>query len=66
MQPTFRQVPPRVPRFSMQVTYAKGVDISSSQHNFDTNTYLHALLASLDGGDIASDTTSDDDKVLVL
>ncbi len=29
-------------------------------------TYLHALLASLDSGDVSSDATSDNDQVLLL
>lgn len=29
-------------------------------------TYLQAFLASLDGGDIAGNTTADDDEVLLL
>lgn len=30
------------------------------------STYLQTLLTGLDGGDVASDTTTDDDEVLLL
>lgn len=30
------------------------------------STHLQALLAGLDGGDVTSDTTTDDDEVLLL
>lgn len=30
------------------------------------STHLQALLTGLDGGDVASDTTADDDEVLLL
>lgn len=51
----------------MQVTCKAAIDIRSIQDNSKAKkTYLQALLASLDSGDIASNTTSNDDKILVL
>ena len=74
MQPTFKQVPPRVPRFSMQVTFTRTLGVSSdpSQHSHETrardneSTYLEALLTGLDGSNVAGNTTSNDDEVLLI
>jgi hypothetical protein len=69
MQPTLRQVPPRVPRFSIHVTWVFQGALAIAR-NQDTpvlcrcvGIHLHALLASLDGSDIAGDTAADDDEI---
>jgi hypothetical protein len=66
MQPTLRQVPPRLPRFSIHVTWVfQGALAIAWGLNTPcyVGTHLHALLAGLDGGDIAGDTAADDDEV---
>jgi hypothetical protein len=59
MQPTLRQVPPRVDRFSMHATWAVSRDGRRAE------TYIEALLAGLDGSNIARDAAADDDQVLL-
>jgi hypothetical protein len=58
----------------MQVTYTRTLGVSSDpfQHSHETtardnhSTYLEALLTGLDGGNVACNTTSDDDKILLI
>jgi hypothetical protein len=64
MQPTFKQVPPREPRFSIQAT------CSIYQRVFFASmgllAHLHAGLSSLDSCDITRDTATDNDEIFLL
>ncbi len=67
MQPTLRQVPPRVPRFSIQVTWKdRNVSPKTRLRASGMRQYLQALLTGLDGSDVACDAATDDDKVLLI
>lgn len=77
MQPTLRHVPPSLPRFSIHAVYTPGIgeDISEANSSeFVTGGYgtfgyipmahLQTLLSSLDGSNIPSDTTTNDNKIV--
>jgi hypothetical protein len=76
MQPTFKQVPPREPRFSMQVTFIRERSCQPklpiepiprvTNSGFSSETNLHALLSSLDSSDVASNATTDNNEILLL
>lgn len=64
MHPTLRQVPPSVPRFSMHVTWEyRQLD---EARLLMRAAYLHAILTSFDGGNVAGNATTDDNQILLL
>jgi hypothetical protein len=64
MQPTFRQVPPREPRFSIQATCGHVSVVCVPVCNCPA--HLEAGLSSLDSCDISRNTAADNDQVLLL
>lgn len=78
MQPTFRQVPPRRPRFSIQAVYARSMNVSkgvkkkkkkksrkAKSHSESVKTHLQTFLAGLDSSDVTSDTTTNDNHIVL-
>ena len=70
MQPTLRQVPPRAPRFSMQAVWV-GFGLEKNQKTEEgctrkasDQTYLKTELSSLDGSNVATGATADDEDVI--
>ena len=63
MHPTFKQVPPRAPLFSMHATYDP-LSNRSTLH-LDPKYYLHTLLAGFDSSDITCDAASNNDQVVL-
>ena len=72
MQPTLRQVPPRAPRFSMQAVWV-GFGLEKNQkteegctRKANDQTYLKTELSSLDGSNVATGATANDDDIVWL
>lgn len=68
MQPTFRQVPPSLPRFSIQTVwrcqrFSDGPHFSAGTTTLLV-THLETLLGGLDGSDISTRATADDGEVV--
>jgi hypothetical protein len=64
MQPTFKQVPPRAPRFSMQTVWGQKLVQVPFRSTRKNKAYLHAELGGLDSSDVATGATADDGEVI--
>ncbi len=71
MQPTFKQVPPRAPRFSIHDTYDGRTVLAllALEHSSEVEHgrfYLEAFLSGLDGRNVSGNAASDYTYVLLL
>lgn len=64
MQPTFRHVPPRAPRFSIHATCIS-IEPSNTCAALHDESYLHAFLPCFYSSDIAGNATPNDDEIML-
>ena len=65
IHPTFKHVPPRAPRFSIQAVWSQRPSPRSRLPRV-VKTYLEAELGSFDSGDVATWSTTDNDNIVRL